>query len=142
MNPDAHRDVGACMQHANGAGGGLLELPAGGSRRPASPETASKNQHTIKMNGREVFRFATTVLADATREVVDQAGPALDDVALVIPHQVSNRIIQTAARRLKMPPERFFVNLERYGNTSSGLILITLCGAIEEKQVKPADNDV
>ncbi len=130
----------SCTMRADGSGGELLAVPAGGSRHPASLETLAKNQHTIKMQGREVFRFATAVMADAARVVVDQAGWTLDDVALVIPHQANGRIIETAARRLKLPQEKFYVNLERYGNTSSASIPIALCEAIEEGRIQPGDN--
>ncbi len=125
---------------ADGSGGELLSLPAGGSRHPASWETLANNQHTIKMQGREVFRFATRVMADASRVVVEQAGWTLDDVTLVIPHQANSRIIQTATRRLKLPEEKVYVNLDRYGNTSSASIPIALCEAIDEGLVKPGDN--
>lgn len=130
----------SCTMRSDGSGGGLLLVPAGGSRHPASLETLANNQHTMKMQGREVFRFATTVMADATRVVVDQAGLTLGDVALVIPHQANLRIIQTAQRRLKLPPEKVYVNLDRYGNTSSASIPIALCEAIAEGRVQPGDN--
>jgi 3-oxoacyl-[acyl-carrier-protein] synthase-3 len=125
---------------ADGSGGNLLTVPAGGSRRPASLETLARNEHTIKMQGREVFRFATRVMADASRVVTKKAGLSLDDVALVIPHQANMRIIQTAARRLKLPEEKYYVNVERYGNTSSASIPIALCEAIQEGRIEPGDN--
>lgn len=130
----------SCTMRADGSGGELLSLPAGGSRNPASLETLAKNQHTIKMHGREVFRFATRVMADAARIVVDKAGITLDDVALVIPHQANNRIIQTAARRMRIPEDRVYVNLDRYGNTSSASIPIALCEAVAEGRVQAGDN--
>jgi len=129
----------SCTMRADGSGAELLTLPAGGSRYPATLETLANNQHTIKMNGREVFRFATTVMADATRVVLDKAGLTLDDVALLIPHQANDRIIQTAARRLKFPEDRVFVNLDRYGNTSSASVPIALCEAITEGRVQAGD---
>jgi 3-oxoacyl-[acyl-carrier-protein] synthase-3 len=125
---------------ADGSGGDLLMVPAGGSRLPASLETLAHNQHTIKMQGREVFRFATRVMADAARVVMDEAELTMDDVALVIPHQANIRILRTAARRLKLPEEKFYVNLDRYGNTSSASVPIALCEAIEEGLVQPGDN--
>lgn len=125
---------------ADGSGGELLSLPAGGSRHPASLETLANNQHTIKMHGREVFRFATRVMANAARVVVEKAGWTLDDVTLVIPHQANSRIIQTAARRLKLSEEKVYVNLDRYGNTSSASIPIALCEAIDDGLIKPGDN--
>jgi 3-oxoacyl-[acyl-carrier-protein] synthase-3 len=130
----------SCTMRADGSGSELLTLPGGGSRYPPSLETLAKNQHTLKMQGREVFRFATRVMADAARVVVDKAELTLDDVALVIPHQANSRIIQTATRRLKMAPEKVYVNLERYGNTSSASIPIALYEAVEEGRVQPGDN--
>jgi len=125
---------------SDGSGADLLSVPAGGSRYPTSLETLARNQHTIKMNGREVFRFATTAMADATRVVLEKAGLTLDDIALIIPHQANQRIIQTATRRLKVDDDKVYVNLERYGNTSSASVPIALCEAVEEGRIKPGDN--
>jgi 3-oxoacyl-[acyl-carrier-protein] synthase-3 len=137
---DERGGVLSCTMRSDGSGGELLTLPAGGARFPASLETLADNQHTIKMNGREVFRFATRVMADAARVVTEKADLTLDDVALVIPHQANSRIIQTAARRLKLPEEKVYTNLERYGNTSSASIPIALCEAVNEGRVQPGDN--
>jgi 3-oxoacyl-[acyl-carrier-protein] synthase-3 len=137
---DERGGVLSCTMRSDGSGGDLLTLPAGGARFPASLETLADNQHTIKMNGREVFRFATRVMADAARVVTEKADLTLDDVALVIPHQANSRIIQTAARRLKLPAEKVYTNLERYGNTSSASIPIALCEAVNEGRVQSGDN--
>jgi 3-oxoacyl-[acyl-carrier-protein] synthase-3 len=137
---DTPGGVLSCTMRSDGSGGDLLSLPAGGSRRPTSLETLARNEHTVKMNGREVFRFATRVMADATRVVVKKAGLTLDDVALVVPHQANSRIIETAARRLKMPEDKFYVNVDRYGNTSSASVPIALCEALQEGRIKPGDN--
>jgi 3-oxoacyl-[acyl-carrier-protein] synthase-3 len=137
---DERGGVLSCTMRADGSGGDLLSLPAGGSRLPASLKTLADNQHTIKMHGREVFRFATRVMADAARVVVEKAGLTLDDVALVVPHQANSRIIETAARRLKLPHDRVYVNLDRYGNTSSASVPIALCEAVAEGRVQPGDN--
>jgi len=125
---------------SDGSGGELLLVPAGGSRHPASLETLANNQHTIKMLGREVFRFATRAMADAARVVVEKAGLTFDEVALVIPHQANSRIIETATRMLRLPEEKVYMNVERYGNTSSASIPIALCEAVEEGRVQPGDN--
>ncbi len=137
---DQRGGVLSCTMRADGSGGDLLTVPAGGSRHPASLETLAENQHTIKMNGREVFRFATRVMADAVRVVAEKANLTLDDVALVIPHQANSRIIQTAARRLRLPEDKIYVNLDRYGNTSSASVPIALCEAVEEGRIQPGDN--
>jgi 3-oxoacyl-[acyl-carrier-protein] synthase-3 len=79
-------------------------------------------------------------MADAAQVVVDKAGLTLDDVALVVPHQANSRIIQAATRRLKLPDEKVYVNVDRYGNTSSASIPIALCEAVEEGRVQPGDH--
>ena len=83
------------------------------------------------MDGKEVFRFATRVMASATQEALDCAGLTIDQVQWIIPHQANIRIIQAAARGLKLPMDRFIVNLERYGNTSTASIPIAMVEAIE-----------
>ena len=131
--------VRASVMGADGSGGDLLIVPAGGSRQPASRQTVAEGLHYIQMSGREVFRFATRIMAEATREVVHKAGWELDEISLVIPHQANQRIIDTATKRLKLDPERVFSNVERYGNTSAASIPIALCEAVEQKRVKPHD---
>lgn len=124
---------------ADGSGGDLLVLPAGGSRHPASVETVAQNMHYIHMNGPEVFRFATQVTAKAAKQALAEAGLHLEDISLFISHQANGRIIQSAAKSLKLPPEKVFVNLDRYGNTSSASVPIALCEAIEQGRVKRGD---
>jgi len=126
----------------DGSGGDLLILPAGGSKMPATLETVASGQHFIKMNGRAVFRFATRIMVDATRQVLDKAGLSVEDVDLVIPHQANERIIAVSMRNLKLPDEKVFRNLQFYGNTSTASIPIALCEAIEQDRVKPHDNIV
>jgi 3-oxoacyl-[acyl-carrier-protein] synthase-3 len=139
---DTPGGVLAGVMRSDGSGGGLLAVPAGGSKLPATQETVERKQHTITMNGREVFRFATHVMASATREVVKKAGLQLDDIELVVPHQANLRIIEAAARGLRLPMERFVVNIERYGNTSSASIPIAVCEAVREGRIKPGDHIV
>jgi 3-oxoacyl-[acyl-carrier-protein] synthase-3 len=124
---------------SDGSGGELLILPAGGSRQPTSIDTVSKGGHFIKMNGREVFRFATTVMPRATENVVKKAGWQISDIKLIIPHQANTRIIESAAKRLGLPMDKFFINLERYGNTSAASIPIALTEAVSQGRVRPGD---
>ena len=128
------------LVRSDGSGGDLLIVPAGGSKLPTSAETVLRNQHTIVMDGREVFRFATRVVDKATREVVEQAGLTLDDVELFIPHQANLRIIQAGARALSVDEGRIFVNLDKYGNTSSASIPLALCEAVESGRLRPGDH--
>ncbi len=129
-----------CVMRSDGSGESLLSLPAGGSKLPATHETVDKKQHTIQMKGREVFRFATRVMASATREAVSLAGWELDDVTWVIPHQANMRIIKTAARGLRMPIEKFIINLSRYGNTSTASIPIATCEALQSGRIQDGDH--
>jgi 3-oxoacyl-[acyl-carrier-protein] synthase-3 len=128
------------LMRADGSGGSSLAVPAGGSRLPASLDTVRRNLHVIHMDGKEVYRFATRVMASAVREVVECAGLTLDQVQVVVPHQANKRIIESAARSLDLPEEKFIVNLDRYGNTSTASIPIAVCEAVAEGRVHPNDH--
>ena len=128
--------------HSDGSGGDLLSLPAGGSRHPANSSTVRDGLHFIQMDGKGVFRFATRVMARATREAIEKAGLTTEDLDLVVPHQANMRIIDAAARGLKMPLEKFMVNLDRYGNTSTASIPIATVEAIESGRLKEGDTVV
>jgi 3-oxoacyl-[acyl-carrier-protein] synthase-3 len=129
----------ASVLGADGSGGDLLKLPAGGSCLPPSSETVNGRQHYIQMHGRQVFRFATRVMPEATRQVLERAGRKVEDIALFVPHQANDRIIQTAANALKLPLDRVFTNRSRYGNTSSASVPIALAEAIDEGWVRKGD---
>jgi 3-oxoacyl-[acyl-carrier-protein] synthase-3 len=123
---------------SDGSGGNTLIVPAGGSAMSTSLETVSSGMHYIKMDGKAVFRFATRVMATSTRKVLERAGYTADEVDLVVPHQANIRIIQNSVlNQLKIPAEKVFVNLEKYGNTSTASIPIALCEAIEAGKLKP-----
>ena len=127
---------------SDGSGAELLIIPGGGSRNPASQETITDNLHTIHMKGREVFRFATRVMARAAKEVAKEANVRIEDIALFIPHQANQRIIEVASKSLKLNGDRVYSNLQRYGNTSTASIPIALCEAIEEERIHPGDHVV
>jgi len=131
-----------CVMRSDGSGGDLLSLPAGGSKIPTTARTVEQKLHTIQMNGREVFRFATRVMASATREVVESAGWQLDQVDHVVPHQANLRIIESAARGLRMPMDKFIVNLQNYGNTSTASIPLAVCEAVAKREIAPGDRVV
>lgn len=124
---------------AEGAGGPLLNLKAGGSRLPASEETIANKQHYIYMNGREVFKFAVRVMGTATIDVLEKAGLGKEDVDLFIPHQANIRIIQSAMQRLELPEEKVVINVDKYANTSAASIPLALVEAAEEGRMKPGD---
>ncbi|MYH60369.1 MAG: ketoacyl-ACP synthase III, partial [Caldilineaceae bacterium SB0675_bin_29] len=138
---DVPGGVTASVLGSDGSGAELLTIPAGGSASPASLETVSSGSHYIQMDGRAVFRFATRIMADATRRVLDKAGVPVSEVDLVVPHQANKRIIQhSVLRQLKIPEDKVYVNVHKYGNTSTASIPIALCEAIEEGKVAPGDN--
>jgi 3-oxoacyl-[acyl-carrier-protein] synthase-3 len=124
---------------ADGSGGDLLYIPAGGSEEPASHRTVSQRLHYVRMRGREVFRFAVRAMPDAAQQVLEEAGLTPDDVDLLVPHQANQRILEAAGRALNLPPEKMYSNLERYGNTSAASIPIALCEAAEEGRISRDD---
>jgi 3-oxoacyl-[acyl-carrier-protein] synthase-3 len=124
---------------ADGSGGELLILRGGGSANPATSDSVTRRLHFIQMQGRQVFRFATRVMAEASRKALDRAELQVEDVTLFVPHQANDRILQAAARGLGIAEERMFSNLARYGNTSSASIPIALCEAIGQGKVKRDD---
>jgi 3-oxoacyl-[acyl-carrier-protein] synthase III len=134
--------IKSSVMRSDGSGADLLTIPAGGSNLPATPETVQEGLHFISMDGKQVYRFATRVMAQATEEAATEAGMTLEDVDWVIPHQANRRIIETAARRLKMPMERFVVNLEHYGNTSTASIPLAAYDAIQDGRMQPGDQVV
>ncbi len=124
---------------ADGSGGDLLYVPAGGSKEPASHRTVSERRHYLKMRGREVFRFAVRAMPDAVKEVLRQVDLTPDDVDLLIPHQANQRILEAATKALGFDPDMVYSNLERYGNTSAASIPIALCEAADEGLVQRND---
>jgi len=132
----------SAVMHSDGSGGDSLILQGGGSKHPASEATVQAGQHFIEMDGKEVFRFATRVMAQATKEALEMAEIELDDLNWIIPHQANIRIIEAAARGLKMPLDRFVVNLDRYGNTSTASIPIATVEAAEQGRLTSGDKIV
>jgi 3-oxoacyl-[acyl-carrier-protein] synthase-3 len=125
-----------------GADGELLELlytPAGGSRCPASPLTVEAGSHFLHMKGKEVFKNAIKVMETVAREMVEQHHLTFDQISLVIPHQANFRIIEALAGNLGVPLDRFYVNLDRYGNTSAASIPLALDEARRAGRIKPGD---
>ncbi len=131
----------SCVLGSDGSGADLLMVPGGGSAHPPTMETVASRMHMLKMDGKAVFRFAVQAMAEGTRDAVARAGLDLADVDLVIPHQANTRIIQASVvKQLRIPEEKVFTNLERYGNTSAASIPIALCEAIEAGRVRPGQN--
>jgi 3-oxoacyl-[acyl-carrier-protein] synthase-3 len=121
---------------ADGSGGPQLYLPAGGSRAPATADTVAEKKHFVQMNGREVFKFATRVLVSSAEKVLEECGRTVDEVDVYIPHQANVRIIDHAAEKLGIPKDKIVMNVERYGNTSSGSIPLALADAQDEGRLQ------
>ena len=116
---------------ADGAGGANLWLPGSGSRLFDEPE------RFVKMNGREVFKFATRILVQSAEDVLERCGVTIEDVDVYVPHQANMRIIDHATKKLGVPSEKVVVNVDRYGNTSSGSIPLALADAAEDGRLEP-----
>jgi 3-oxoacyl-[acyl-carrier-protein] synthase-3 len=121
---------------SDGRGGCLLYRPACGSRMPPSPDLLFQGLHFLRMDGKAVFRWATSILCDTVADVLADAGFSVPDVDLFIPHQANIRIINAALDTLKIPRERVYNNLERYGNTSAASIPLALDEAVQAGLVK------
>jgi len=128
LRADTEPDKGilATYMAADGGGGGHLYMPAGGSRLQTSIDTVQQRLHTLKMDGNATFKVAVRSMADAVRHLLLQTGMEPDDIKLLIPHQANLRIIDATAKLLKFPSERVFVNIAKYGNTSSATTIIAL----------------
>jgi 3-oxoacyl-[acyl-carrier-protein] synthase-3 len=124
---------------ADGSGGPQLYVPAGGSRSPASEETVAQRMHFVKMNGREVFKFATRVLVSSAQAVLEECGRSIEDVDVYVPHQANVRIIEHARQKLGIPEEKTVIDVDRYGNTSSGSIPLALADAAADGRLRPGE---
>ncbi|NWF63268.1 MAG: ketoacyl-ACP synthase III [Chloroflexi bacterium] len=132
----------SAVMHSDGSGAESLTLLGGGARYPATETTLAEGKHYIQMDGKAVFRFATRVMGSATKEALALAGLKTEDVDWIIPHQANFRIIETAAKYLKMPLEKFVINVDRYGNTSTASIPIAAVEAFEKGKLKSGDKVV
>ena len=117
----------------------ILFMPGGGSRCPITKENADKHLATIHMTGKEVYKQAVTAMLSAAQKALDQSGLSIDDISCVIPHQANLRIIEGIADRLKIPLEKFYVNLDKYGNTSAAAVAIALDEANRSGRIKSGD---
>jgi len=134
-------DTGVLSAHlgADGSGGELLRMEAGGSKLPASEETVRNHQHFIRMEGREVFKFAVRIMGEAAIKALEMCGLTPADVDLFVPHQANIRIIESAAARLGLPEEKVFTNVQNYGNTSAASIPLALDEAYRSGRIKEGD---
>lgn len=118
---------------------GVLRTPAGGTRKPFSEESLKERDYFIQMKGQDVFKFAVKALPKATLEALEGTNLTTKDIDMVVPHQANVRIIESASKRLEIPMEKFYLNLNKYGNTSSASIGIALGEALEKGKIKKGD---
>jgi 3-oxoacyl-[acyl-carrier-protein] synthase-3 len=123
----------------DGSATALLEIPAGGSRMPASAQTVANGDHYLKMAGPEVFRRAVRIVVESATAALERSGMGVDDVAWFAPHQANVRIIEAAAARLGIPMERTLVNIDHYGNTSAASIPLVLAEAADDGRLGDGD---
>lgn len=124
---------------SDGSGGEHLIVPAGCTRQVLTQEAIAQGLHYVKMNGPEVFKFASRQMGKAALEAMEHAGITTKDIDLFVPHQANTRIIESSARALGIPPEKVFVNIEKYGNTSAASVPIALYEALAQKRAKEGD---
>ncbi len=124
---------------ADGSGGAVLDMPGGGSRNPATEETVKNKMHCLRMMGQDVFKFAITVLPETVLKTLEKADISTDNIKMIVPHQANYRIIGSAAKRLSMDVDKFYMNMERYGNTSSASIGIALDEAVKAGKIVKGD---
>lgn len=141
VQPARDGDLGLIhsVMRSDGALTDLLKLPGGGSRHPASEQTLKDKLHYMKMDGREVFKHAVTCMISAARQTLEETGVGVEDLSLIIPHQANMRIINAISDRLGGDPSKYFINLDRYGNTSAASVIVALDEAYRAKRIKKGD---
>lgn len=127
------------FMESNGNLAEILKVPGGGSALPITGENADQNLRTLQMNGRETFKHAVNAMVRSSLNALEQCGLAASDIACVIPHQANIRIIEAISDRLDLPMEKFFINLDRYGNTSAAAVVIALDEANRTRRIRRGD---
>ena len=130
------------VMHADGSGWDYIHVPAGGSRTPFTQETLDERQNFVKMRGRDVYKFAVEKMQWVIGDCMEKCNLTVDDIDMVIPHQVNTRIIQSAAEKFNLPLEKVYVNIDRMGNTSGASIPLALAEAVDKGIVGPGSNIV
>lgn len=123
----------------DGSGGDLLNMPAGGSVRPATHETVERKEHFLKQQGQAVFRFAVRSSAEAAEELLAELGVSCEDISFLVCHQANARILNALAKRLRLPPERVVKTIHKYGNTTAASIPTALRDALDRSLISPGD---
>jgi 3-oxoacyl-[acyl-carrier-protein] synthase-3 len=136
---DPKRGILSTHLFSDGTYTDVLLQPAGGSREPITPQAIAEKRHLVKMNGREVFKHAVRNMAQASKLALEANGLGADDVAWVLAHQANLRILEGVSDRVGIPLDRFYLNVERYGNTSSASVPTALDEALELGKIKSGD---
>jgi 3-oxoacyl-[acyl-carrier-protein] synthase-3 len=141
LEPCAEGEIGLIDFHheIDGSGAISLNMPAGGSRLPASHATVDAKQHFVHQDGQAVYKFAVRKMSEISEAVLTRNGVTGADLGCFIPHQANKRIILSTAERLGMPEERVIINIDRYGNTTAGTIPIAMNTALDEGRLKKGD---
>ena len=137
--PDGDAGFIDFLGEIDGSGGDFLKMPAGGSRQPASHETVDRRLHYVHQEGSQVFKYASRKMHEVCRDLLERNHLKVEDVGIMIPHQANKRIITAAGERLGIAPERVMINIERYGNTTSGTLPLATRDAISEGRLKKGD---
>jgi len=135
----ADRGLLYTVLHADGRGWDYIHVPAGGARRPPTHETVERREHFIKMRGRDVYKFAVEKMQWLLGDCMAQCNLTPDDVALVVPHQVNIRILESAAKKHHFPMDKVYVNIDKYGNTSGASVPLALDEARRSGRIGPGD---
>ncbi|CEQ31339.1 3-oxoacyl-ACP synthase [[Clostridium] sordellii] len=142
MGPVSEGGVLSTSLGSDGNGKDYLNIPAGGSKTPASEDSIKNRLHFIKMAGNDVFKFAVRIMQDASVECIKSANLEIQDIDYLIPHQANIRIIEASAKRLKLSMDKVYVNLDKYGNMSAASIPVALDEAYREGKIKKGDDIV
>ena len=138
-NNDKGRKLLSSSLGSDGRQADILHVPGGGSAYPITPDNADQKLNTIRMQGREVYKYAVNAMRNAAEDALQKYGLSSDDVDMLIPHQANLRIIEAITDRMGIPNEKTFINLTKYGNTSAAAIAIALDEANKTKSIKEGD---
>lgn len=136
---EPHQGLICYQMGSDGSGGPMLTMPSGGTRCPITPERVLAGEHYLKMDGRNVFKWAVRALTDTVELVLRKTGMSVHDVSLYLLHQANVRIINHAVEQLGIPPEKVFTNLQRFGNTSAGSIPLAMAEAHQAGLISRGD---
>jgi 3-oxoacyl-[acyl-carrier-protein] synthase-3 len=139
LEPTTDPDKGMLYNvlQADGSGWDYIHIPAGGTQHPTSAETLENKQHFVKMRGREVYKFAVEKMQWLLGDCMEKTGLTVDDVDMVIPHQVNIRILESAAQKFNFPMDKIYVNIDRFGNTSGASIPLAMDEALRTGKIGP-----